>query len=118
MISAVDIYDQKLVVRFVGWSRLWALKSQLSFPIENVLSATHDLGALPRRLGFRVLGTWIPKIITAGTFYWNKEWSVWNIRSGKNCVVIRLRNEKYSYLVLEVDDPSEIAARITAAISN
>ena len=53
-----------------GLHKLWALKSQLTIPVNNVVRAYQDRDALSGwRKGIRMPGTYVPGLITAGTFY-------------------------------------------------
>ena len=77
--------------------------------------------ACPRRPGSLALGWWeelrapgtnIPGVITAGTFYQEGEKVFWDVHDPHKTVVIQLRDEKYSRLVVEVEDPSTTAQAI------
>ena len=55
-------------------------------------------------------------MITAGTFYQEGERVFWDVHDPEKSVVIRLRDERYARLVIEVEDPSATAAAIQKAI--
>jgi hypothetical protein len=114
--TTIDVTATHLEVRLSGWDRLWALKGGLSIPLEHVVGAEAN-PHLDRSAGFRLPGTHWPGAITAGTYRKRGKWWFWNVRKRKRVVLISLRNERYSHLVLEVDDPDETAAMINNAIA-
>lgn len=61
-------------------------------------------------------GAHLPGIITAGTFYQEDERVSWDVHDPEKTVVIRLKDEWFPWLVIEVDDPPATAAAIREAI--
>ena len=57
----------------------------------------------------------MPGHITAGTFYQEGEWVFWDVHDPQKTVLIRLRDERYARLVIEVEDPEAAAARVNEA---
>ena len=71
MPATIDIHDDRLVVNITGPDKLWAFKSHLEIPMENVAGVRP--GAEEARWWLQdmhVGGTHMPKHISAGTFYW------------------------------------------------
>ncbi|AUY48856.1 hypothetical protein [Streptomyces sp. CB01881] len=101
----VSVTDGTLVVEIAGLDRLWAIKSRIEIPLANVRGATLDPGILREPKGIRVGGTHFPGLITAGTFRSGGEWVFWDVKNPAKAVVIELADERYSRLVIEVDDP-------------
>ena len=60
-------------------------------------------------------GMWAPGLITAGTFYREGELVFWDVHDPQKTVVIRLRDERYARLVIEVEDPETTVARVNEA---
>ncbi len=55
--------------------------------------------------GLRLLGTSIPQIITAGTFYQDGKRVFWDVHHPEEAVILSLNHEMYDELVIEVKDP-------------
>ena len=55
--------------------------------------------------GFRMPGTNIPGVLTAGTFYQHGQRVFWDVHNPDNTVVIQLKDERYSELIVEVANP-------------
>jgi len=109
-----NISANNLEIHLSGLSVLWTLKKTISFPLKNVAGATYDPNAVSLPKGIRSPGLHIPRFKTAGSYSLNGERHFWHVSSGKNTVVIRLRNEKYSQLVIEVANPEELVSKINS----
>ena len=110
--AEVKLTQDALIVHVRGMDRLWALRSRLEIPLAHVVNAEAD-PELARGWwqGIRSGGTRVPGVITAGTFHQEGEMVFWDVHDPENTVVIRLRDERYSRLVIEVEDaPTTVAA--------
>ncbi|MEV4128786.1 hypothetical protein [Nocardia sp. NPDC049707] len=116
--AEVAIADTDLVIQLEGWDKLWALKSRLVIPLTNVRGATADPGITKERKGIRTAGTYMPGVITAGTFHVDGERVFWDIRDPAKAVVIELADERYARLVIQVDNSSEVVALIERACTH
>jgi hypothetical protein len=117
--SMVDVTIDGDRVRFEveGWDKLWSLKSQLEIPVSHIASARVD--PEPARgwwHGIKLPGTNLPGVITAGTFYQSEGAVFFDVHDPERTIVIELEHEHYKRLVLEVDDPDAVVARIRAAV--
>lgn len=61
--------DNHFIFNINGMHKLWAFKSELTIPFENIINAHQDTESVRGWKGWRAPGTSIPSIITAGTFY-------------------------------------------------
>ena len=90
-----------------GWDQLWALKSRLEIPLAHIRSVRID--PEPARgwwHGFRMPGTQIPGVLTAGTFYQHDGAVFYDVHDPEHTIVIELDHEHYRRLVVEVADPA------------
>jgi hypothetical protein len=67
--------------------------------------------------GFRAAGTNIPGVLTAGTFYHDGGRVFWDVHNADGAIAIRLHDEKFAKLVVEVPDPVGTIASIEAALA-
>lgn len=117
VMTEVELTRDALIVHVQGMDRLWALKSRLEIPLSHVLDAEVDPQvAREWRKGLRAPGTHVPGVLTAGTFFQDGDRVFWDVRDPEKTIVIRLEDERYARLVIEVDDPSATAAAIEEAI--
>lgn len=117
MAARVTVDGGNLVVEMEGLDKLWALRSQLVIPLDNVRGATADPGIAREPAGIKAPGSRIPGVITAGTFYVDGERVFWDVHDPANAVVIELADERYSRLVIEVADPRSTVALVERATS-
>ncbi len=116
-LAAVGVsHDDRLLVRPVGLVRLWALSRGVEVPVTSIVdigvSVTKDLGR-----GFRAPGTYLPGIMTAGTFRTRGEKALWMVGRNREVLVIELAGEKYRHLILGVEDPEAATEALRAALN-
>ncbi len=112
----IKVTAAEIQLEVVGMHKVWALKSRLRFPLSSVKSVTIDPQLADRPRGLRAPGTYIPRLITAGTFYADHKRWFWDVCNANNALVIELEGEKYQMLVVEVEKPGAVAAQIEAAL--
>lgn len=113
----VMIADGKLHLEVKGMDKLWAFKSRLEIPLEDVVGAHAD-PALKHGLwqGIRMPGTHIPGLFTAGTYYHDGRKIFWDVKAVEDAIVIDLQHDNYDQLIVEVENPAEVIAAINAAV--
>jgi len=111
--TQLSVSDGKLNIEVKGWDRLWALRSHLSIPLEDVVRVYADSQiAEPWWKGLRVAGSNLPGVLAAGTFYHHSQWVFWDVHNPEKVIVIELRHEHYAKLIVEVEDPAATVAAI------
>jgi hypothetical protein len=112
-VAEVELTRDALIVHVRGMDRLWALRSRLEIPLAHVVNAEADPDlARAWWQGIRSGGTQVPGVITAGTFHQEGERFFWDVHDPEKTVVIRLKDERYARLVIEVEDPPATVAAI------
>lgn len=113
----LSIEGSTAVLEVQGWSKLWALKSRLEIPLENVRDVRADPSiAHGWWKGIRAPGTHLPGVIIAGTFYQHGKRIFWDVRDPERTIVIDLVDESYDQLIVEVKDPRAAVERLGSAI--
>ncbi|MFT8936741.1 MAG: PH domain-containing protein [Liquorilactobacillus sp.] len=116
MLNIVKIQNHKLLVAPQDINKIAALKNKIEIPMQHVLGASIDTGILNDSKGLRAPGTSLPGY-WAGSFKKDGEESFFNIKRENKPVVIQLKNEKYTRLVLGVDKPEDIVDLINNNIN-
>ena len=115
--AEIELTADALVLHVTGADRIFALKSQLIIPLEHVRGVSRDEEEAQRWYhGIRAPGAQIPGVITAGTFYQHGERVFWDVHHPEKAIALSLRDERYSKLVVEVEDPDAVIAAIRAAV--
>ena len=105
--------ENNFVFNVNGLHKLWAFKSQLTIPVDNIINAHQDLESIKGWQGWRMPGIWIPYIITAGTFYKNGDKIFWDVVNVENCIIVELKDEDYKRLIIEVENPLDAIKVLT-----
>ncbi len=109
----LSIFEGKLLLHVHGADKLWAFKSSLEIPLQHVAAIRADPEvARGWWHGWRMPGTNLPGVITAGTFYQDGKRVFWDVHNPENTVVIDLHDERYNQLIVEVADPGAAVALI------
>ena len=97
--------------------KLRALKSSLEIPLHHIAGIRAD-PSIARGWwhGWKMGGTSIPGVITAGTFCQDGKRVFWDVYDPENTIVIELRDERFDALVIEVADPKATVQMIEAAL--
>ena len=115
--AEVELAEGTLSIHVLGMDQLWALRSRLEIPLSHVAGAEADPEVAHEWWqGIRRGGTHVPGVITAGTFHQEGERVFWDVHDPQKAIVIRLRDERYARLVVEVEDPPTTVAAIQEAI--
>ncbi len=115
--AEVYVSDGTLTVEMQGLDKLWALKSRLDIPMKNVTAVEINPKMAHGKKGFRVPGTHLPGVITAGTFILDGDRVFWNVRDPDQAIVIHLHDERYARLIVQVDEPAVTVATLQRALA-
>ncbi len=113
--ARITIDGTQLVVTVTGADRILAVKSSIRVPLQHVRGATADRGIVKDPKGRRGPGAHIPGVVVAGTFHQDGERVFWDVHNGDQVVVIELEEERYTRLVVEVDDADAIVRLVERA---
>lgn len=109
----VSVEGDRAVFAVQGFHKLWALHSRLEIPLAHIEDVHTDPS--PKMgwfQGLKVLGTDVPNLFRAGSFYQDGGWVFWDVRHPDKTVVVELRDEHFQKLVVEVRDPAATVALI------
>jgi hypothetical protein len=113
----LSIVEGNLALHVRGADQLWAFKGSLEIPLHHVAGVRADPAiAHGWWHGLKLVGTELPGVITAGTFYQHGKRVFWDVHNPDNTVVIELRDERYGELVVEVADPQAAVKLIQDAL--
>jgi len=101
-----------------GFDKLWTLRSRLDIPLAHIVSVEANHEQVGRWWhGFKLLGTDVPGLLGAGTFYYHGEVVFWDVHDPAHAIILSLDHERYRKLIIEVADPAEVIARLQTAIA-
>src|SRR3954454_16025346 len=101
-----------------GLDKLWALRSRLQLPLAHIVSVEANTEQVGRWWnGFKLLGTYVPGVLGAGTFYYQGELVFWDVHDPANAIVLSLDHERYKKLIIEAEDPAAKSGQLQSAIA-
>lgn len=113
----VTATENEFVFDVLGIHKFWALKSQIKVKKENIIKAIQSEEEFTFPLGFRMPGTHLPWVITAGTYYIKyRQRNFWDVCNKKNAIIVQLKHSNYNKLIIEVENPIETMNLLNNAI--
>ena len=87
----LSVAEGKLVLHVRGIDQLWALKSTLEIPLQHITGVRAD-PEIARGWwhGLKLIGSDIPGVLHAGTFYQQGKIIFWDVHHPDNTIVIDL----------------------------
>ena len=112
----VDVQHDTVVFTIRGLHKVLAFKSELTVPRSHITGVRLEPAAAHRLEGLRAGGTHAPGLLTAGTFYLDRQAghkpSFIDVANPDHIVVVDLRDEEYQQLIIEVEDPVAVVAQL------
>jgi hypothetical protein len=115
---SVDQQQQKLIVVVEGIERLWILNSRMEIPLAHVSGASinpevaKDLPYEHQEMG----DVQWHSAVSAGTFYQRGDRVFWEVSDPAKAVVIKLKDDRFAELVVQVEDPAVVVDQINRAV--
>ena len=114
----IKINGDTAIFEVEGWDKLWAFKSSLEIPVAHIRNVYADPNCAMNWLdSFKLIGTSIPHIFRAGTFYMDGDFVFWDVHHAPNTLLIELDHENFSKIVIEVADPVAAVADLKNAMA-
>jgi hypothetical protein len=102
----ISIEDGLVNFDVEGIDKVWSFKSRLTIPLTHIRSVKIDTEAARGWWhGLRLLGTQLPGVLTAGTFYENGGIVFYDVHDPDKTIVLELDHERYQRLIVEVESP-------------
>jgi hypothetical protein len=113
----VRVDGDRAVFHVEGLDKLWAFRSELEIPLAHITGVEADPEQVGRWWhGVKLIGTEVPGLFAAGTFYYQGELVFWDVRDPAGTVIVSLEHERYKKLIVEVSDVRGTVARLRAAL--
>jgi hypothetical protein len=115
-VVSVTVESDRAVFQVEGWDKLWSLRSRLEIPLAHITAVEANVDQVNQWWhGLKVMGTDMPGLFAAGTFYYRGELVFWDVRRPDNTIIVSLDHERYRKLIVEVESPTATVARLRDA---
>ena len=113
----VSIEGDRVHFDVEGLDKFWAFRSHLDIPLAHISVVQIDAEAARGWWhGLRIVGSNIPGVLTAGTFYQKGGIVFYDVHDPERTIVLDLEHETYKRLVVEVEDPQKTRTLIEKAL--
>ena len=116
----VDVFidGDSAVFNVEGSHKLWAFRSRLEIPLSHIAGVEVNHEQVGRWWhGFKMVGTDMPGLFAAGTFYYHGEIVFWDVLDPARTVIVSLEHERYKKLIIEVEDVAATVARLRSPLT-
>jgi hypothetical protein len=118
LMVSISVEGDQAVFEVEGIDKLWTLRSRLRIPLAHIISVDANAEQVGRWWhGFKLMGTDVPGVLGAGTFYYHGELVFWDVHDPANAVILSLDHERYKKLIIEVANPPETIERLRLAVA-
>ncbi len=101
---------ESVFFEILGLHRLWSLKRTIVVRAANIVGARRESPSLWRWAGWRLPGTFVPGMLVCGTFRKDGKRTFWDVHDPRSTIRVSLKDEPFSALVIEVQDPDAALA--------
>jgi hypothetical protein len=113
----VTIQDDRVLFNVEGTHKLWSFRSVIDIPLAHITDVHVDPDQVGQWWhGIKLIGTDVPGLFAAGTFYYHGEVVFWDVRDITHTVIVSLEHERYKKLIIEVSDVQATVDRLQQAL--
>src|SRR5688572_27292230 len=114
----IRVADGIVTFDVIGLHKLWTLRSRIRIPAHDIVGVGPGAPVAREEWpGWRLPGTSVPGLITAGSYLKGGEWSFWDVVRPARAIAVTTQNQRYRRLIVEVADPVAEIARLQGAAS-
>lgn len=113
----LSIVGDKLILELEGLEQLWAFhwEKNLEIPLAHIQQVTTE-EPVSSWMEIRAPGTFIPRIIKAGTYYTSHGKEFWYVTRDRDYLCLELQDEPFQKIVLTLDRNTSWLERINLTI--
>lgn len=109
-----ELGKEYVTFRLEGAQKLLAFKRSVRIPLKKIDDVSTET-VKPLWLAGKI-GTHMPPIFWAGTFWTMGGKTFYYIRDRSKCITLRLKDHEYKKVVMEVDDKESVARELRKLI--
>ena len=107
----IILFDDHLQINLNILEKLGAAKGSFYIPYDNIASVFSE--PPHSQMGLKIAGTNLPRILELGTYFAERQKQFWYTKKRKqDFLVLVLKSNFYSKIVLELKDSNEIAEKL------
>ena len=118
--AEIEIKESDLIIRIEGLRKVFALKSELTIPLNKILGVTADENGWENVAKFPALkvgGTGAPFFpYQGGRFLEDGDKIFYDLKKGEEAIVLILEDDEYGKVVIGVQDAESAVSQIERAL--
>ncbi|MEO8516113.1 MAG: hypothetical protein ABI426_05175 [Flavobacterium sp.] len=103
----INSAEDEFIFEVKGWHQFWSFENKIKIAKENIVKASQSKDEFTFWIGWRMPGTAIPWVITAGTYLKKGKRNFWDVTNKEKTIVVELKNSRFDKLIIDVENPSE-----------
>ena len=115
----IELTKNDLIIRMQGIDKILAIKDQVQVPLKHIMGVWDGIDEETQaefKHSIRLPGMYMPGIVIVGTFVVRGKKMFWDVHHDKSKVItIKVSDDEYIKLVLQVEDPAATVAAIQQA---
>ncbi len=104
MVSVTSSEDE-FIFDILGSHKFWAFENKIMVPKDKIIHAYQSKDEFTFWIGWKMPGTQLPWVITAGTYIKKGKRNFWDVCNKKNAIIVELKDSYYHKLIIEVENP-------------
>ena len=105
---SVTSKDNDFIFDILGSHKFWAFQNNIRVPKNKIIRAYQSNDEFTFWIGWKMPGTQLPWVITAGTYIKKGKRNFWDVCNKKNAIIVELKDSYYDKLIIEVANPAMI----------
>ena len=106
--------ENEFVFDILGSHKFQAFEDKIRIPKYKIVNAYQSEDDFTFWIGWKIPGTQVPWVITAGTYIKKGKRNFWDVCNKKNAIIVELKDSYYHKLIIEVENPELTINRLNA----
>jgi hypothetical protein len=115
----LSVNESNLFIAIKGINTFLTCKNKWNIPLKHIVAVSHYNGEYNTCFkGVHAPGVNIPGLGTAGTFYQKGHKIFWGVNNSDKSIMIELKNNSFTRIIVEVDNPEESIKNIQSSLED
>ena len=116
--AKLSVQNNNLVLSLEWHEKIWALSGDKTFPLSTISSVEELADIRTERIGWKLAGSYLPKVVAAGLFKVKGEKrALWVHYGQRPAVIVRFNEGKYSKLIVHAENAAEAVEGLRHSLS-
>ena len=104
---SVTSNENEFIFDILRSHKFWAFENKIRISKNQIIRAYQSNDEFTFWIGWKIPGTQLPWVVTAGTYIKKGKRNFWDVCNKKNAIIVELKESYYNKLIIEVKNPEE-----------